>query len=81
MIHKILNTLLARNKLLTIMGGIMLALAILLLFYLPFNETQVLGINSVIKPIKFCLSIWIYAWTLAYLLYYVENQKAVKDFQ
>lgn len=78
--RNLLNTLLVRNKLLTIMGSIMLALAILLLVYLPFNETQVLGINSVIKPIKFCLSIWIYAWTLAYLLYYVENQKAVKRF-
>jgi hypothetical protein len=33
-----------------------------------------------IKPIKFALSTWIYSWTLAYLLYYVNDQNKVKWF-
>ena len=32
------------------------------------------------KPIKFTLSTWIYSWTLAYLLFYVNNQQKVKWF-
>lgn len=31
-----------------------------------------------IKPIKFALSTVFYAWTMAYLLYYVNNQRVVK---
>jgi hypothetical protein len=31
-----------------------------------------------IKPLKFALSTWIYAWTMAYLLFYVNNQNRVK---
>lgn len=31
-----------------------------------------------IKLIKFCLSVWIYQWTMAYLLFYVNNQQKVK---
>ncbi len=78
--RKIVDQIFIRNRLLAIMGSIMLALAVLMALYLPFNKTQVLGINSLIKPIKFCISIWIYAWTLAYLLYYVNNKAAVRRF-
>ena len=31
-----------------------------------------------IKPIKFCISTTAYAWTMAYILYYVNNQNSVK---
>lgn len=53
-------------------------LAILLGLYAIINTEEVLGINSMIKPIKFCISTWVYAWTMAYLLFYVNNQKKVK---
>ena len=53
-------------------------LAILLSLYAFINTEEVLGINSMIKPIKFCISTWVYAWTMAYLLFYVNNQKKVK---
>lgn len=60
------------------MGLGFLLLAIVLGIYSVFNPVEILGINAIIKPIKFCLSTWIYAWTMAYLLDYVYNKKSVK---
>jgi hypothetical protein len=60
------------------MGAAHLILFFLLLFYFPFNNTVILGINSVIKPMKFALTICIYSWTMAIILSYFENQKKVK---
>jgi hypothetical protein len=77
---KLVSEIFHRNRLLATMGAFFLILAFVLAIYLPFNETRVLGINSMIKPIKFSLSIWIYAWSFAYLLFYVENQKKVRNF-
>jgi hypothetical protein len=74
----LINAIFERNKLLAYAGLICLIVAILLGIYAPFNSIEVLGLNSMIKPIKFCLSIWIYQWTMAYLLFYVNNQKRVK---
>ncbi len=76
----LINAIFERNKLLAYAGLISLLVAILLGIYAPFNSKEVLGLNSMIKPIKFCLSIWIYQWTMAYLLFYVNNQKRVKWF-
>lgn len=67
-----------RNSILAYLGAGFFVLAILLSMYALINPIQVLGINSMIKPIKFCISTWAYAWTMAYLLYYVNNQKRVK---
>ncbi|MEI6264335.1 MAG: hypothetical protein WCP74_04490 [Sphingobacteriia bacterium] len=75
-----IKTLQSRNKLLTNAGSFFLIVAICLGIYACFNTETVLGINSMIKPIKFALSTWIYSWTLAYLLYYVNNQNKVKWF-
>ncbi len=60
------------------MGAGFLVIAMLLGLFSFFNPVEVLGLNSMLKPIKFCLSTWIYAWTMAYLLFYVNNQKQVK---
>ncbi len=75
---KLINAIFERNKLLAYAGLICLLVAIILAIYAPFNSKEVLGLNSMIKPIKFCLSIWIYQWTMAYLLFYVNNQQRVK---
>lgn len=77
---RLVQTIFERNRLLATMGTVLFALALLLALYLPFNKVQVLHINSLIKPIKFCLSTGIYAYTFAYLLHYLENQKAVRRF-
>ena len=68
----------SRNRILAYLGAGFFILAILLVQYSFINTEEVLGINSMIKPIKFCISTWAYAWTMAYLLFYVNNQKKVK---
>jgi hypothetical protein len=74
MIKNILN----RNKILFWLGTIHLIFFLLLAIYFPFNKTIVLGINSLIKPMKFALSIWIYSWTMALILHYFNDVKKVK---
>jgi hypothetical protein len=60
------------------LGLIAFACFLLLTFYYPFNYIKVLGINSVVKPIKFALSIWIYSWTMAIILNYVKDVRKIK---
>ncbi len=69
-----------RNRLLATAGTINLIAAVLMSIYAFVNTTEVLGINSMIKPIKFTISIWVYSWTLAYLLFYLNDQKKVRNF-
>jgi hypothetical protein len=69
-----------RNRLLATAGTINLVAALLMTLYAFVNTTEVLGINSMIKPIKFAISIWVYSWTLAYLLFYLNDQKRVRNF-
>jgi hypothetical protein len=69
---------LTHNKILFRLGAIHFIIFVLLLIYAPFNDITVLGINSVLKPMKFALSIWIYSWTMSWILYYVEDYKKVK---
>ena len=69
-----------RNALMVNMGTFFLVLAVVLGLYAAVNTTEVLGINSMIKPIKFALSTWIYAWSMAYLLFYVEKQQKVRQY-
>ncbi len=69
---------LLKNKALFWLGAIHLFVGIVLIFYSFFNEMVVLGINSMIKPIKFALSIWIYSWTMALILNYVTDTRKVK---
>jgi hypothetical protein len=69
-----------RNRLLATAGTINLVAAFLMTLYAFVNTTEVLGINSMIKPIKFTISIWVYSWTLAYLLFYLNDQKRVRNF-
>jgi hypothetical protein len=51
-----------------------------LLVYYPANEVMVLGINSVVKPMKFALSIWVYSWTMALILENFANKGVVKAY-
>lgn len=77
---KFIEQLNRKNKLLAYLGTFFLFIAVVLSIYAIVNPKQILGINSMIKPIKFALSTWIYGWTLAYLLFYVNNQNKVKWF-
>lgn len=73
-----IKSILTQNKILFWLGAIHFIIFLLLLFYLPLNDIVVLGLNSVIKPIKFALSIWIYSWTMAIILSLVNDTRKVK---
>jgi hypothetical protein len=73
-----MKDILLQNKILFWLGSLHFLVFVLLLLYYPFNNTIVLGINSVIKPMKFALSIGIYAWTMAILLHYVQDVDKVQ---
>jgi hypothetical protein len=73
-----MKKLLHQNKILYWLGCIHALLAIALLIYYPFHKINVLGINAVIKPIKFALSIWILSWSMAFILNYVNDKRNVK---
>jgi hypothetical protein len=67
-----------RNLPLARLGTANIIIAIALLIYLPFNHFEVLGINSMLKPIKFALSIAIMSYTLCWFLYYLIDKNKVK---
>ncbi len=67
-----------KKKVLFWLGFIHLAIFILLFVYSTFNDTKILGINSMIKPMKFALSIWIYGWTMALIVNQFTDIRKVK---
>jgi hypothetical protein len=73
-----IKDILLRNKTLYWLGAAHFILFVGLLLYAPFNTVVVLGINSVIKPMKFALSIWVFSWTMALILHYVHDVRNVK---
>ena len=56
------------NPVLSITGWLNVALLLLALALLPFDERTVTGLPVWIKPIKFCLSVIAFVWTLGWLL-------------
>ncbi len=71
---------LLKNKVLFWLGSIHLLIFIALFGYSFFNEIIVLGLNSMIKPMKFALSIWFYSWTMALILNYITDKRKVKTY-
>src|SRR5438105_7732049 len=69
-----------RNKILFWFGLVCLLSALICFIMMYFSNLQVLGINAYIKPSKFFLSVAIMSWTFGWLLYYLQNQRAVKIF-
>ena len=64
-----------RNPVLYRVGLIHLILALLLIIPLLVDSRQVMGINTWIKPLKFCISIGIYTWTFGWILFDLPNSK------
>jgi hypothetical protein len=67
--------LLERNALLAYTGLAHLALFFIALILSQLDAREVLGLNVWIKPMKFMLSIWIYTWTMAWLLEFLPKEK------
>ncbi|HET6721585.1 MAG TPA: hypothetical protein VFH07_02495 [Chitinophagaceae bacterium] len=67
-----------RNELLFWFGLFNLAVAIACLILMPFEETQLLGVNRWLKPFKFYASVGIMVLTMGWLLYYLKSAKKIK---
>ena len=74
------RSILTANRLLFWVGSIFGALTITLIILIPFNEVEVLGINSFFKPLKFSISIWIYLWTIGLFTGWIKSKKLVRYF-
>jgi hypothetical protein len=61
-----------RDRVLALAGWVMLALLVALLSVAPFDARMIKGLNPWSKPIKFCVSITVYVWTLAWLVGYLR---------
>ncbi len=77
---KLLNYIREQNRLLYATGVAFFLLSALLLVAIPFNVTQILGINSLVKPLKFSASIWIFCWTIAFLFSYYEDKRQIRRY-
>lgn len=67
----------ARNKLLYWTGWLCLTGALICAGMMLKNDTVVLGINAYIKPMKFFLSVAIFAWTIAWYMHYLKYRRSV----
>jgi len=65
------------NPLLYFAGLVHLGLFIVFIPLFFWDDRIITGINAWIKPMKFALSIFIYLWTFAWLLQYVQHPKKV----
>ena len=69
-----------RNALLFWFGLFNLAVAAVCLILMPFEQTQILGVNRWLKPFKFYASVGIMVLTMGWLLYYLDNAKKIKRY-
>jgi hypothetical protein len=69
-----------RNPLLYYFGWANALAALVCLLLMAFTDTQVLGINAWIKPFKFFLSTLIFAWTMGWIMAYLDKQGKVKAY-
>jgi len=67
-----------RNALLFWFGLFNLAVAVVCLILMLFEETQILGVNRWLKPFKFYASVGIMVLTMGWLLFYLNNTKKIK---
>jgi len=57
-----------------------LGVAAVCLALMPFEETQILGVNRWLKPFKFYASVGIMVLTMGWLLYYLNNAKKITTY-
>ena len=68
----------SNNPILYWLGVVHILVFGVLMAYYPFSDTVVLGVNALIKPMKFALSIWVYSWTMALILHHINDKRKVK---
>lgn len=74
MLHRVIRD----QKVLAAAGAVSFAGLIVLLIVSLFDHYEILGINRWIKPMKFCISIALYLWTLMFYLYFVPGRERAK---
>lgn len=67
----------ARNSALYWFGWLNISAIVLALIMYFMDTTMITGVNAWIKPMKFSISITLYAWTFAWLLVYLPKKKQV----
>ena len=67
-----------RNGTLYWFGLYNLAVAILCIILMQFDWQQILGVSRWLKPMKFFFSVWIMAWTMGWLLCYLNYKKSIR---
>lgn len=75
-----LNSLQEKNAILYWFGWCCLAGGLLSMVMIKLSGNQVLGINAWIKPMKFFLSIWIFSWTMGWILHELDRPQAVYQY-
>lgn len=75
-----LSTLKSRNAVLYGFGFICLISGAVCVSLTLTTTGQVLGINAFIKPAKFFLSVWIFCWTMAWLLPLLNRPRATTTY-
>lgn len=73
-----LRRLIHDQKVLIASGALCFGGLIVLVVISMFDSYEILGINRWIKPMKFCISIAIYLWTLAAYLHFVPGRGRAK---
>ncbi len=63
-----------RDAVLALTGWGTVALFVSLLAVAPFDARTIAGLNPWVKPLKFCLSITAYVWTLAWFVGYLRSR-------
>lgn len=77
--REFLSEIYRRNRVLAVLGWLHLAALVVLLCVAPFDTRTIMGLNPWIKPLKFLVSIAIYAWTLAWFVGYLRaHPRAVR---
>jgi len=74
------NELATRNYALYVFGLVCFAGAVVTAVLTQTTSTQVLGINSFIKPFKFFLSTVIFTWTMTWYLDYLNDSVTIKAY-
>jgi hypothetical protein len=69
-----------RNPLLYWFGWLNILAALVCIVMIQTTDTIVLGINAWIKPMKFYISIGIFCWTMAWYMYHLQKQRAVRAY-
>lgn len=76
----LLDSLRLRNEPLFLFGLVCLVLAVIFMLMARFSNGQVMGINAWHKPVKFAVSLAVYAWTMAWFCHELAPSFNVKLF-